>query len=478
MTLWTNTDLENIFSQTLDLEAPITGISIDSRTIEKGDLFVCLKGPNFDAHDHIVEAYEKGAIAFIADDKSKVPNALKDKTILVKDGLNALTDLAHAARARTKAKIIGITGSVGKTSTKDMLSHCFRDQAKTFVTSGNFNNHIGLPLMLARMPIDTEVAILEMGMNHAGEIAHLSQIAKPHIALITTISEAHIEFFDSIDDIARAKGEIFEGMMRDAIAILNKDNAQYPILEKLAKEENLEIATFGAENESDTKLISAKSYQDYSEVEAEIDGTKLSYTLSMPGAHYIMNSFGVLLTVSKAGYDVKKAATEMANLSSSKRRGEIETLPFKNGEITLIDDSYNAIPQAVKSSIAHLKIFQNKRKIIILGEMLELGDYALDLHLSLKPVILASDIAKLYCCGVNMKQLYSALPKEIQGAHAANAELLWPALQKDLMPGDLLFIKGANSTKMNKIAENLREFSKIAYSQKKQMQPEKDSHAL
>ena len=478
MTLWTKTDLEDIFSQTLNLEAPITGVSTDSRTLQKGDLFICLKGPNFDAHDHMDEAYEKGAIAFIADDKAKVPNALKDKSILVKDALHGLTDLAYAARARTKAEIIAVTGSVGKTSTKDMLYHCFKDQAKTFVTSGNFNNHIGLPLMLARMPIDTRIAILEMGMNHAGEIAHLSQIAKPHIALITTISEAHIEFFDSIDDIARAKGEIFEGMAPDDIAILNKDNTQYPILEKLAREENLEIASFSADKEGDTKLFSFKTHSDHSEIEAEIDGKKLSYTLSLPGAHYIMNSLGVLLTVSKAGYDVKKAAAKMATLSSSQRRGQIETLPFQNGDITLIDDSYNAIPQAVKSSIAHLKTFKAKRKIIILGEMFELGDYALDLHLSLKPVILESDIAKLYCCGENMKQLYNAMPKNIQGAHAANAELLWPALQKDLMAGDLLFIKGANSMKMNKLAEKLREFSKIEYSQKKPMQSEKDTHAL
>ncbi len=434
-----------------------TGVAIDSRTLTAGDLFVAIRGERHDGHDHVMAALEAGAVAALVD---HVPPGLEDAPLLVgRDTLADLRALARAARARTRARVIGITGSVGKTSTKEMLRHTLSEQGPALATRGNLNNHIGLPLSLARLPADAAFAVLEMGMNHAGEIADLAALARPEVALITTVDAVHLENFDSVAGIAEAKAELFQA--GPTVAVLNRDNAHFALLETRARAAGAErILSFGRAEGSDARLEHVTLSPEGSTVQATVLGAPLSYTLGPPGMHWVLNSLGVLLTVAAAGGDTAAAAAALAHVTAPAGRGGQHTIPTPdNGVARLLDDAYNASPASMEAAFATLACIPptgNGRRLVALGDMLELGPESPALHAALAAPLAAHGIDGVFTCGPNMAALHQALPEARRHAHAEDAESLLPCVRAALRAGDVILVKGSHGSRMHVVADGLR----------------------
>lgn len=428
-----------------------SGVEIDSRRIKAGDVFVAIKGEQHDGHDFIEAAAKAGAVACVV---SRAPK-IKMPYVLVEDTLAALTAMAKDARARTGAAIIGITGSVGKTSSKEMLRLALAAHGSTFASSGNYNNHIGLPLCLANLPEDTKYAVLEMGMNHAGEIAHLSAIARPQVALITNVEAVHMEFFDSESAIADAKAEIFSGMVKGGAAVLNRDNKHFPRLAEAASKRGLKVLSCGTGEQADCRLLNRDK-----QITAQIYGEAITYTLPVLGAHMAQNSLMVLACVKALGLDVKKSAAALAAYQEPKGRGKVLPLTMDAGTVTVIDDSYNASPVSMRAAFAKTQeVWKNQgskgRKIAVLGDMLELGKDSRALHEALAPDAVLFDL--VFAAGELMYYLYAALPPEKKAAHAGEAVGLVPLLTAALKAGDVVLIKGSNGSRMHAVAAALKE---------------------
>ncbi len=433
-----------------------TGVSIDSRSIAPGDLFVALSGPNFDGHDFVANAFDQGAAAAVV---TRPPKDLpKDKPLLVVDDpLAALQALGRYARERTTARIVAVTGSVGKTGTKEALTLAFGALGTTHATRGNLNNDIGVPLSLARMPRDAAYGVFELGMNHAGEMRVLSHMVRPHVAIITTIAAVHLEFFDSVAAIAEAKAEIFEGMTADGVAILNRDNAYYALLATAAWSAGVErVIGFGEHPEADTRLNACDVGADSSSVEAAVNGTPIAYELPVAGKHWAMNTLAVLTAVEVAGGPVPTAAQSFAQLTTPKGRGASRKIPFGRGSIELIDDSYNAGPASMRAAFAVLRrkrTGRGGRRIAVLGDMLELGPSSEVMHAALARDLQAADVDLVFTAGPKMASLDAALPNEMRGAHAPSSEELRAAVVQALRAGDVVLVKGSLGSRMGLIAE-------------------------
>jgi len=423
-----------------------SGISIDSRTIEKGDLFVALKGESGDGHDFLQDAIKKGAVAALISETIEAPLPL----LRVTDTLQALEKLGIAARERCSATRIAVTGSVGKTGTKDMLKWVFKDQDPTHGSVASYNNLWGVPLTLARMPQQTQFGIFEVGMNHPGEIRPLAQMIKPHIAIITSVVECHIEFFKSVEDIVRAKAEIFEGVTTGGDVLLNRDNAHFDLLSKLANGHGLKIFSFGKSEKADFRLLSWEGDAETSTVSAEIEGEQISYTLPVPGVHWVLNSLAVLGAVSLAGADVKKAAQSLATVEAPSGRGKC----YK-GDFTVIDESYNANPTSMRAALAVLGQNENGRKIAVLGDMREMGEIARVRHEELLDTLLENRIDLVFCCGPNMAHLYERLPSAMRGGYATTSVELIPLVLKAIESGDVVSVKASLGTRIKPIVEAL-----------------------
>ena len=328
------------------------GVSIDSRAVAAGDLFIALKGPSFDGHDFVADALGKGAAAAMV---AKLPEGLAADAPLLRvgDTLEALTALGQAARTRGQARFIGVTGSVGKTGTKEALKACLAAQGPTAASVASFNNHWGVPLSLARMAPDSAYGVFEVGMNHAGEISALTAILRPHVAIITTIAPVHLEFFDSVEGIADAKAEIFESMGADGTAVLNRDNAFYDHLAGKARAAGVgRIVGFGTAAGADLRLESCDLGELSSRVRAEVFGRHVDYELGLPGEHSVMNSLAVLGAIEAAGADLDRAMLELAKLAPLKGRGAREKVALPGGgQFELIDDSYNANPSSLRAAV-------------------------------------------------------------------------------------------------------------------------------
>jgi len=379
--------------------------------------------------------------------------------VLVDDTMAALQALGRAARARTRAKVIGVTGSVGKTGSKEALRLALSTQAETYANEGSLNNHWGVPLSLARLPREVPLGVFELGMNHPGELGPLSRMVRPDVALITTIEEAHVEFFDSIEAIADAKAEIFEGMASSGIAVLNQDNAQYERLAGHARRHGIaRILGFGEQSGADIRLLDCKLEAKSSEVSVEILGRRLDYRLGAPGRHWVQNSLGVLGAVAALELDIGLAAGALAALSPPKGRGQRRQISLPGGTLELIDESYNASPAAMRAAFAVLARAEpgpKARRIAVLGDMRELGDQGPALHADLAPAIVAAGIDLVLTCGPLMQFLQAALPASRRGAHAPDSQTLIPAILGELRPGDVLLVKGSLGTKMAPIIEAL-----------------------
>ena len=458
--LWNSTEIANA----VGVAAPartwnVSGVSIDSRTLEKGDLFVALKGPNRDAQAFVANALANGAAgALVAEPPA---NLNTDAPLLVvKDTQVALEKLGAASREGCEARRIAVTGSVGKTGTKEALKLVLGEQAPTHASVGSYNNLWGVPLTLARMPRDTIYAVFEIGMNHPGELGPLSRQVKPQVAIVTTIEAVHLEFFASVAEIADAKAEIFEGMGPGGVAILNRDNPHFARLAKKAEAAGLaRIVGFGADREADARLIDCSLHATCSAVSATIGGQRLDYCIAVPGRHWVINSLAVLAAVQAVGADVGNAAAAFARMTPPKGRGQRHRIEIAGGGFDLIDESYNASPVAMRAALAVLgraTVRDGGRRIAVLGDMRELGAQAPLLHAGLATDIAENNVDLVFCCGPNMAHLHAALPAARRGAHAADSAALLPLVMRAVAPGDVVLVKGSLGSRMAPIVEALQ----------------------
>ena len=435
-----------------------TGVSIDSRMVEPGDLFVAIEGPRFDGHDFIAEAFSRGAAAAIA---HRQPIGLPGGVpiIMVKNTMAALNDLARAARQRTQARVIAVTGSVGKTGTKEALKWVLGQQAPTSANESSHNNHWGLPLSLARMPKGTAFGIFEMGMNHAGEIEPLSRLAGPHVALITSVEAAHSAYFANLGEIADAKAEVFAGMARDGIAVLNRDNPHFHRLAAAARKTGVKtILAFGADSEAAVRLLESSQGPEGSRVKAEVLGEILDYRVGVPGRHWVMNSLAVLATVRAADGDTAAAAAALDNLPALPGRGQRHHVRLAGGGFEVIDESYNANPASTSAALEVLGQARpggGGRRIAVLGDMLELGVAAADEHAALAAPLQSNGIDLVFTAGAEMARLTDILPRATRGGHAADARRLAPIVTAAARPGDVICVKGSAASNTRLIVEAL-----------------------
>jgi UDP-N-acetylmuramoyl-tripeptide--D-alanyl-D-alanine ligase len=437
-----------------------SGVSIDSRTVVAGDLFVALAGPSFDGHDFVADALAKGAVAAMV--ARLPPGVAADAPLLmVGDTLAALTSLGRAARKRSTARIVGVTGSVGKTGTKEALRRAFERQGRTVASAASLNNHWGVPLSLARMPRETEYGVFELGMNHPGEIAALARLVEPAVAVITTIAPAHLGYFASVEAIADAKAEIFEGVSRDGAAVLNADNPHFQRLAAAARARGLKrIVGFGEHAEAAVRLIDCHLYSTASAVTASVMGEIVDYCVSLPGRHWVMNSLAVMAAVQAAGGDISAAAAAMGALEALAGRGRRHRIAVPGGEGALIDESYNANPESMRAALSVLATAVPRpggRRIAVLGDMLELGPGAGDMHAALAAPVSAADVDLVFTVGRQMEHLDRALPARCLGGHADTATALLPILAAALRPGDVIMVKGSLGSRMTDIVKPLLE---------------------
>jgi UDP-N-acetylmuramoyl-tripeptide--D-alanyl-D-alanine ligase len=443
------------------LPRSISGISIDTRTVEPGEAFFAIQGDNRDGHDFVAGALSaKAGLAVIAADRrGQFPNDAP--LLIVPDVLAALRDLAGAARSRTHAKVIGVTGSVGKTSTKEALRLALSKDGPTHASVASYNNHWGVPLSLARCPADVRYAVFEMGMNHAGEIAPLSRLARPDVALITTIAPVHLEFFGSLTKIADAKAEIFQGLQPDGVAVLNRDIPQFAHLQRRAGEAGVRrVVSFGAHAKADACLIKCVLHPRCSTVQADILGTELTYKVGAPGRHLVLNSLAVLACAELAGADLALAALALAELKAVTGRGAPIDLDLPGGgQALVIDESYNANPASVDAALALLgqaPVGPQGRRIAVLGDMLELGSKGKALHRGLAAPVAANAVDLVYCCGPLMHSLWQALPPGQRGGYAETSAALEAQVVPAIRAGDVVMIKGSLGSRMAPIVKALQ----------------------
>lgn len=441
------------------LPQDITGISIDSRSVQSGEAFFAIVGDRLDGHAYVGKALAAGAGLAVVETGYR-PEPDEDGTGLVRvaDTLRALEDLGRAARARSTGGIVAVTGSVGKTSTKEMLKTVLSGFGATHAPVGSFNNHWGVPLTLARMAQSAEFGVFEIGMNHAGEIRPLVKMVRPDVAIVTNVEAAHLEYFDSEREIAQAKAEIFEGLEPGGTAVINRDNRWFDLLRQRAAESQARILSFGAHEAADVRLVHAEHDADRSHVEAAVMGKTLHYALSVPGRHLVMNSLAVLATVQALGLDLGRACKALVGVSALKGRGERFVLRLGEGEASLIDESYNANPASMRAALAVLAQTEphgSGRRIAVLGDMLELGPDTARLHADLLEPLLGAGVDLVFLAGPVMKSLWQALPERCRGAYGEQASGLEAILPGVISAGDVVMVKASAGTRLGPVVDAL-----------------------
>lgn len=467
MTLWTAQDAAAATGGRTVGDWSVTGLSIDTRDIAPGDMFIALKDVR-DGHDFVAAALEKGAGAAMV---SRVPDGIAEDAplLIVPDVLQALNDLGAAGRARTRARVIGITGSVGKTSTKEMLRAALTRQGKVHAAERSFNNHWGVPLTLARCPVDADFAIIEIGMNHPGEIAPLARLSQLHVAMITTVAAAHLEAFDDIEGIAGEKATIFDGLLADGIAVVNGDLDTTAILSDAAYDRGARLYRFGEDEANAHRLLEARLNHGVTVCRAEIGDIPILFKLMCPGRHFALNATGVLGVVSALGGDLALAAQGLMAWQPPQGRGTLETLLMDRADpgmrFDLIDDAFNANPTSMAASldvlasatpIDRIGRFGKGRRIAILGDMLELGPDAVSMHKGLASLPSLATVDIVHCVGPLMRHLYDILPEHQRGHHADNARDLVARAHGLVDAGDVLLVKGSKGIKVSLVVDALR----------------------
>ena len=448
MSLWTSQEAVAATGGRATRDFAVTGVSIDTRTIRPGDLFVALAAAR-DGHDFVAQALAAGAGAALV---SRIPEGVAPEAplLIVPEVLSALEALGRAGRARMGGKVIGITGSVGKTSTKEMARIALAGQGRIHAAEASYNNHWGVPLTLARMPADTDFAIIEIGMNHPGEIEPLARLARPHVAMITTVAAAHLEAFGAIEGIAREKGAIFRGLTQPGTAIIPEDLPVTQILRDLADEAGAIVIGFGQQGMA--RPVKATTEEGVTQVRARVLGDTVDFTLASAGTHFVMNAVGVLAALSAAGADLAAAARALSDWRPPLGRGAVEDL----GGIRLIDDAYNSNPTSLSAGLATLARLTGGRRVAILGDMLELGPDEIAMHRAIAddPAMAAVDL--VHTAGTRMRALHDALPEARRGFHAATAEELARQAAELVAPGDIVLVKGSKSSKVSTVVDALR----------------------
>jgi UDP-N-acetylmuramoyl-tripeptide--D-alanyl-D-alanine ligase len=443
-----------------DMPDGVKGIAIDSRSVQKGDAFFAIKGDLHDGHDFASFAMANGA-ALLVVSEAKLPamGRLSVPMIVVPDVLKGLEQLGVAARNRSQAQIIAVTGSAGKTTTKEALRHVLSAVGNVHASAASFNNHWGVPLTLARMPLDTEYGVFEIGMNHPDEIRPLVKMVRPHIAIVTIIAAAHLGHFKNLDEIAKAKAEIFEGIVEDGYAILNRDDSRYRKLLQMANDAGVKnVYGFGENQRSNFKLVKYKPLADCSCITARIDGTDVAVKIGAPGRHIVQNALAVLGAAWLAGADRAKVALAFGTLSAEKGRGQQHKLKVKGGTFTLIDESYNANPASMAAALALVSSFPVEglgRRIAVLGDMLELGKHSKKLHEDLARPIADAKVNKLFLGGPEMQALKDALPVELDAEYRQSVEELKAIVTSTIRPGDVVVVKSSNGIGFSKLVEHL-----------------------
>ncbi|MDB5370399.1 MAG: UDP-N-acetylmuramoyl-tripeptide--D-alanyl-D-alanine ligase [Roseomonas sp.] len=447
--LWTAGELRAATGGTLDGDVLVGGVAIDSRAVGPGDLFVALRDAR-DGHDFVPSALAQGAAAAMVD-----RDVAGGPLLRVADTLAGLAALGAAGRARSTARIVAVTGSVGKTTTKDMLRHGLAHFGETHAAVASYNNHWGLPLTLARMPRGTAFGVLEIGMNHRGEIAPLARLARPHVALITQVGAAHIGHLGSLEDIAAEKADILEGLSAGGTAVLPRDSEFFPMLAQRARAAGAAVIGFGEDAAAEARLLSADCGPLSSTAEVTLNGTRLALSIGAPGRHLVVNALAGLAAAAALGVDPAGFARALASFRPGAGRGARVTLQVPGGEALLLDESYNGQPPAMRAALAVLGTQPGARRIAVLGDMRELGDFGPALHEGLLPdVSRSADL--VFCCGPLMRGLYDALPATLRGAHTHTSEALAPLVRAAVRAGDVVLVKGSLGTRMAAVVGALK----------------------
>ncbi len=444
----------------------VDGVSIDTRTIAGGDLFVALKAAR-DGHDFVAQALEKGAGAAIV---SRVPEGVPDTAplLVVDDVLAALERLGAAGRARCSARVVAVTGSVGKTSTKEMLATVLARQGRCHAAEASFNNHWGVPLTLARMPVETDFAVIEIGMNHPGEISPLAKLARPHVAMITTVAAVHLEAFDDVEGIAREKAAIFDGLEPAGVALYNGDIETAPILRAAAETRAGRVESFGAGSDNTLRLTHLNLTDEATVLQARVHGQDQLVRLSSPGRHFATNALAVLGGVSALGGDVTLAARDLCLWHPPTGRGTRERVMLDTVEnlgVTLIDDAFNANPTSMAAALDVLVATRptdgigrvsHGRRVAVLGDMLELGSEAAQMHRELADLTPMAEVDLVHCVGPMMRGLWEALPAEKQGRFSENADDLAAQAHDLIDAGDVVLVKGSKGSRVSRVVDAVR----------------------
>lgn len=454
--LWTSSEAVVATLGTASREFTVGGLSIDTRTLKPGDLFVALKGDTRDGHDFVKDAFGAGAGAALV--SRKLADLPRDAALLeVANTLRGLEDLARAARTRSTAQIVAVTGSAGKTTTKEMLRLALGALGATHVSAASHNNHWGVPLSLASLPQSARFGVFEIGMNHFGEIRALVGLVRPHVALVTTVAPAHLEFFGNCEAIADAKSEIFEGVSPGGYALLPADNAYAERLASRARQAHVsQILRFGTAANCDARLVSADEGDDGVKIHANILGRDIHFRLRASGAHNAQNAVAALLCIATLEGDVLNAAAALAEFASLKGRGARFATRIHGANVNVIDESYNANPASVAAALANLGQAKGARRIAVLGDMLELGAEGPSLHAGLAHAIESAHADLVFLCGPQMASLWEKIPPAKRGAHgAASAAIVGPLLDA-LGDDDVVLVKGSFGSKMAVIIDALK----------------------
>lgn len=458
MILWTAKEISEIFNCRTPADLRITGISIDSRTLKPGDLFFALKTPQADGHMHVVDAAKKGAAAVIV---SKQILGCSCQQIIVDDTFKALQDLGRYGRIRSKATIIAITGSVGKTTTKEILRHTLEAFGTVSASISSYNNHWGVPLSLARMPKDTKFGIFEIGMNNPGEISPLSLMVNPHIAIIASIAPAHIGQMGTMDNIAKEKAFVFDGLHLNGIAIIPADSDFFPYIKSRASHHHPDqIISFGEAAGAEVKLLDYKCDSESAQISFAVGGRgSQSLTYSLIGRH-LSNAALIAISVAKSlNLDLKKVIKRLETAQPVSGRGKVYSIDLKGRMIKLLDDSYNAnlsSSLAAIETLASIKAPEDARRVAILGEMLELGSHAIDHHKQIAQACCDKGIDRIYFCGgTAMKSAFDLIPGAKRGHFVSNASDLIDPIMNEIKENDIVLIKGSKGSRVSLIAEAL-----------------------
>jgi UDP-N-acetylmuramoyl-tripeptide--D-alanyl-D-alanine ligase len=451
--LWTSADAEAATLGHASRAFAVTGLSIDTRTLNPGDMFVALQGEARDGHDFVAAALKAKAGAALVTHR---PDGVAENAPLLTVGhtLRGLEDLARVARARSHAKILGVTGSVGKTTTKEMLRLSCSALGLTHASAASYNNHWGVPLSLAAMPVDTEYGVFEVGMNHFGELRNLVGFVRPHVALVTTIAPAHLEFFGNCEAIADAKSEIFEAILPGGTALIPSDSPYAERLRARAQQSHVSrILSFGEKTGSDARLLSWSDSDEGVRIRADILGRIVEAQLGAQGGHIARNATGALATIAAADGDVLNAAAALRRFAPLEGRGA----RFDAAGIDVIDESYNANPASMAAALAVLGSATAKgRRIAVLGDMLEMGSDAPAHHAALAKPLEDARADLVFLCGANMRALWDALPASRRGAYADTSADLAPKVTAALNPGDVVLVKGSKGSKLPVVIDALK----------------------